>query len=191
MTVKLTRRKRFFNWITDIKATDLAIVLLTAGLVLVGILQWSVIRNEFEAAERPYIGISSFEPRYTTEGQPGITNDPTPTSNHMNYEITVKNFGTIPGSNVVAIQELYVNNVLHPSAQSSVINHMTVWPQQQLWMYGNINSTDYKEMMNGTKDIHVDVTLSYVGPAKSYSICEREVFFPPMRQFADAGPCPK
>jgi hypothetical protein len=146
--------------------------------------------QSFLATNRPYIGVERFETHYCIMRVSGCDQVVRKFADTMAVEAFVKNFGTVPGTDVVAEYSVKVAGI--EQAQKKFPDRpSTLFPQHTVTLGGQADPADYPDIVRGTKSLEFEFRISYSGPVQQYKYCEDFRFAPELGHFVGLGNCPQ
>jgi hypothetical protein len=172
-------------------------VLVVAAYTTVALWQGCSTRNlvtiankTFEAANRPYVGVSKIDVA-PVEIRPTVapnTNQPQTTEpNMLFFHVEIKNFGPVPGTNFLVRWRILLSGINQPFDKIPELPS-TIFPTQPVSLFGHAGRRDYPAIMSGEKTLAVEVTIEYEGPSGHYKECSKHQYDSRFNAFLDLGP---
>ncbi|WP_260738182.1 hypothetical protein [Tunturiibacter lichenicola] len=149
----------------------------------------SVAQKTYESSNRPYVGTNGGEIDYFHEGPDHASVHDNPRnaqSTFMVFRMRFKNYGTVPGENLVAAFDPRINGVKPPGV-AYPSRPTTMFPSETKDFSGEIGGDSFKGVFAGSLIFQVDMSFHYDGPGNTYSYCVREQFNPGSNDFMDLG----
>jgi hypothetical protein len=151
-------------------------------------------QKTFDAAQRPYIGINTVESSYHSRSDSGedvVADRPSKKTDGMAYQIDIKNFGPVPGTNFRTSPKAWFGGREVANSGTIPSSPPTMFPGQYISLKGQVANDDYKALMSKTKILIFQVRLGYDGPSAHYGYCEKWQYDPSMAGFFELGGCPE
>ena len=146
-------------------------------------------RATYEAADRPYIGVSGISIFYAPANATSpdqVSQSPQKDTKIMPIRVEIKNFGPVPGTDFDSTLRGFLNGV---EIKGSVVPHRaaTIFPGQIIGMPATVGSRDYPLIRSGKKKFEIEVTVEYNRPTGHEKYCERDQYIPDLRSFISLG----
>jgi hypothetical protein len=196
----MSRWSRFKKWLTNISVAEVVTVLLTAAIagttVFYTVYSKKLVRisqRSFEASNRPYIGVDGIAIQHDgigSDGKPFHSPHPTPQTNSWTFSATIKNFGTVSGTKFIAMEKIFIDGK-ELTAQSMPGKPFTMFPNQTIQIgQATFREPLYREIMDGKKQLEVEIFLNYDGVGGPYSECQKGHYEAELDRFINLGVCP-
>jgi hypothetical protein len=130
-------------------------------------------------SSRPYVGVDGFTVMYIghdSKGAPITRNLPTEETTQMGFAVSIKNFGTVPASNVRTSWKIFLNGVEVVVEHKLPDTPSTQFPGQSVGLTGTVGRRDYPAVISGEKPLAAEVTISYEWPGHSHTECNRNQY---------------
>ena len=153
--------------------------------------QVKISRDTFNAANRPYVGVSGISIKHLKKDKTGafqVVDKPDRDTHWLNIVVEIKNFGAVPGTNYKSDWEVFIAGVPGPGMGASDEVPTTIFPGESLFKAAQIGETDYPTVMDGTKPLMLNLSIEYDGPSGHYKQCSKQDFLPMINGFLDRGP---
>ena len=170
-------------WYQDpIVIATIIIAIATVAYVLVSIALWRATKRSteitqkiFEAANRPYIG---------TEGVKTRINE---LEGFLRFEVEIKNFGTVPASNLTGGWDILYNGellpIVRPQRDASIL-----LPQGSIFLVAQLADPQFQPLADGEARLELRLSFRYTGVTDhEYQYRERYEFVRDLRGFASMG----
>jgi hypothetical protein len=143
---------------------------------------------------RPYIGVDEVSTMHLYKDSRGNWRDsqnPTPQTDRMVFRATMKNFGPVPGLNYKADWRVFVDGGELPGITDALSTPFKLFPTQSTHLQGAINPPTYKAIMDGERQLTIEVTMEYDYPNGHEKECQKYKYMPGPNGFAMLGACGK
>jgi hypothetical protein len=151
-------------------------------------------QRSFEASNRPYIGVDNIAVQHDgigSDGKPFYSPHPTPKTNRWVFSAIIKNFGTVSGTKFVSRWKIFIDGNEVPGGNFMPDKPFTMFPNQTIQMgQMAIGEPAYREIMDGKKQLEVEIFLNYDGVGGPYSECQKGHYDAPIDRFINLGVCP-
>jgi hypothetical protein len=142
----------------------------------------TISQKTFESVNRPYIGEGGWHIIYYSPNPDGTLKEntaPTKDTTSVSFDLQIKNFGPLPGTNFKLSWKEFFNGQEMPLEGDPAIKQLpqTLYPTQYVHLGGTIEGIAYKALMDGTPMI-TETTISYDGPSGHYKECDKDQFIP-------------
>jgi hypothetical protein len=146
-----------------------------------------IAHDTYVAANRPYIGVNTFQLAYF--GEDKILRDrATKDTKAFAFKAEIKNFGPVPGSDFVGSWKGFLNGA-EIKGTKIPDNPSILFPSQVAYLTHTVFEPDYTALMNGQKTLAVEITVEYKGPSGTYKYCERHQYAADVNGFINLGAC--
>jgi hypothetical protein len=150
--------------------------------------------NAALAANRPYVGFSGMSYSYVDkerkpDGTYILTERPTNTSDSLIFQAKIKNFGPLPGLTFSDDWKITFGGKVPPNSPRIGPGIFTLYPTQEVALPGIVGPADFPDLMNGNKQLVIEITVQYDGPSGHYTDCNKEQFAPTVNGFFNVGGC--
>jgi hypothetical protein len=186
-------RSHFWNVVTTVGVW--AYTLLTAIIMIINVLQWQtgkdnlqVAKNTFDAAERPYVGVSDVGVAfYKADG--GATTDASQAT-MAKFVVELKNFGPVPATNYFSEWHAYIDGVKMLMKRTAPDDgHTTIFPGGHTDLWYRVDGVDFLDIQQKRKILRFEIPFSYDGPGHHYTGCEVDQYNPPNNEFLLGPSC--
>jgi hypothetical protein len=177
------------------------IVTLIAVIVYAGLTAWQAFltrqlvitaNKTFELSNRPYLGVNGIRIEHVARDASGqIMRSPTPQpwTVDMGIDVDVKNFGTVPATNVKSTWAELFAGVDRGGGERLSDTPSTVFQGTIVTLPGETGKNAYPEVIKGTTKLDLRITFTYDGPSGHYVYCQNEEYSPVDNMFLDTGLC--
>lgn len=175
----------YANWTHDpitvatviIAASAVVNILVSAGLFVATYRTATIAKLEFEAANRPYVGVELLDSRSD------------PQNKRLEIVATVRNFGTVPAEETAIDWDVLLDGVSAPSDPRMPDIPFTLFPTNSITKHATLRQQTFENVMTASVKLTVLVWLSYKGPSnKSYAYSEKSQYDPDINRFFRLGP---
>lgn len=155
-------------------------------------LQWGIMHDSFEAANKPSIGVESIALRHVGRDKDGkqiVSEVRTPDTDSLQVTIQVANFGLAVGENYSSYTRGFLNGREQPDRDPSPPAAETMFPGKKRLFTGITNGPSYVAVMNGTEILELHISTRYDGPKHHYEHCETARYDRRYNAFTMMGTC--
>lgn len=164
------------------------LLLLTAGF---SFWQVKIAKDTFAFTDRPYIGVSGTPIQYVVQTSDGVKTSEVFTKDAiaMNFQIEMKNFGSVAGLNFKPSWKVFVGE---DQAGKAVLpfTPRTLYPTQSTSILAQIGNISFQRIIGPERrPLIFTLTIDYDGPNGHYRECQQDQFDPELLSFLNVGDC--
>ena len=146
-------------------------------------------QDTYNATDRPYIGAAPLPVEFFRIDESGkviIIQRPESGVTGMAFGIGIKNYGSVPGEDVVADMDARLNGEKVPGIKVPA-NATELFPSELVAFPGRITGKYYQSIVNETGILQINLSVDYAYAGKTYHYCEREQYAPGAAGFMNLG----
>ena len=145
-----------------------------------------------QRSSRPFVGIDGFSIGHGFKDKDGkiiTVASGSPEATALHIQANIRNFGPLPAINFACAWKIFLDGVEQPEIG---ISHSpeTLNPTGVVNLTAGIPDPRYREIMNHSKVLTLNIAISYDGPEGHYQECSVGRYEPSVNAFEKSGPCP-
>ena len=150
-------------------------LLVSIGLWLVTLSSLRVSREVFDTANRPYVGVDTFDVHHDYE------------TKSLQLTMIIKNFGTAPAGAFNSTWQIWMDG--HSIVPVPIDKPYTLFPGQTSVKLSAVTGDRFDQVMRGSVILDITTWVSYDGPSHVYHYCEKHQYRPDRRAVMKLGTC--
>jgi hypothetical protein len=107
---------------------------------------------------------------------------------NVRFRVEIKNFGTVAAEDFVSSWKAFIDDIEQSMPEGVPAQPSTIFPGKTVFLVASLGRDNYKSVIiDKTKTLDLEITVSYDGLDKHYVYCEKDRFSAKYNAFQGLG----